>query len=116
MIPGPLGPAGDGPVVVCRLVDAPPFRRFLELQNHRDLALIVSDSLYHDVVRTGLCALNPAEFQPMRVVIKGATFRGHIYCGTGADLPLVTPPGRGSASAWVDSIRRSPLLATLWPR
>lgn len=83
MIQGPLGPAGDAPVVVCRLLDAAPFREFLSLQRHRDLALIVSDSLYRDIICTGFCQLNRADFEPMRVVIKGKTYCGYIHRGTG---------------------------------
>lgn len=88
MIPGPLGPAGEAPVVVCRLLDATPFRRFLRAQEGRNVALIVSDSLYRDVVRTGFCSMDHEAFRSMRVVVKGAVFRGHIYDGTGDDIAV----------------------------
>ncbi|WP_243719300.1 hypothetical protein [Actinomadura sp. KC06] len=78
---GPFGPAGDAPIVVQRLLDAAPLRRLLVDDADRDLAYVVSDSLFEDVVRTGFCALPPEAFQPIKVTAKGATFRGHIMTG-----------------------------------
>jgi hypothetical protein len=81
---GPFGPAGDAPIVVQRLLDATPLRRLLADDAGRDLAYVVSDSLFDDVVRTGFCSLAPREFQAVKVVAKGATFRGHILNGRAA--------------------------------
>lgn len=81
---GPFGPAGDAPIVVQRLLDAMPLRRLLTDDPGRDLAYVVSDSLFEDVVRTGFCALPPHEFQAVKVVAKGAAFRGHIHTGRAA--------------------------------
>ncbi|MFP3969158.1 hypothetical protein SMC26_43165 [Actinomadura fulvescens] len=78
---GPFGPAGDAPIVVQRLLDAGPLRRLLVDEPGRDLAYVVSDSLYEDVVLTGFCALPPAGFQAIKVMAKGAAFRGHIFTG-----------------------------------
>ncbi|MFI0483331.1 hypothetical protein [Actinomadura sp. 9N215] len=78
---GPFGPAGDAPIVVQRLLDAAPLRRLLVDDAARDLAYIVSDSLFEDVVRTGFCALPPEAFQAIKVTAKGAAFRGHILTG-----------------------------------
>ncbi|REE94863.1 hypothetical protein [Thermomonospora umbrina] len=86
---GPFGPAGDAPIVVQRLLDAGPLRRLLADQPERDIAYMVSESLYDDVVRTGFTRMVPGDFQPIRVTAKGATFRGHIHTGdpeTFADL------------------------------
>lgn len=92
LIPGPLGPAGDAPVVLCRLLDATPLREFLAVQPHRDLALIVSNSLYQDVVRTGFCPLDPADFTQIRVVIKEVPYCGYIYhSGDHKDLAADRP-------------------------
>ncbi|WP_207939453.1 hypothetical protein [Actinomadura darangshiensis] len=82
---GPFGPAGDAPIVVQRLLDAMPLRRLLTDDADRDLAYVVSDSLFDDVVRTGLCALRPGAFTAVKVAAKGATFRGHILTGRVAD-------------------------------
>lgn len=73
---GRFGPAGDAPVVVSRLVDAAPLRRMLAERCDRDLALVVSASLYDDVVRTGFCALDATEFKPIRFSVKGIGYRG----------------------------------------
>ncbi|XRQ13906.1 hypothetical protein ACN3XK_24380 [Actinomadura welshii] len=81
---GPFGPAGDAPIVVQRLLDAAPLRRLLDGDRDRDLAYVVSDSLFEDVVRTGFCALRPQAFQPIKVTAKGAAFRGHMLTGRAA--------------------------------
>lgn len=81
---GPFGPAGDAPIVVQRLLDAAPLRRLLVDDAERDLAYVVSDSLFDDVVRTGFCALPPQAFQAIKVTAKGTAFRGHILAGRAA--------------------------------
>lgn len=78
LTPGPFGPAGDAPIVVSRLLDAEPLRRLLAEQQDRDLALIVSQSLYQDVVRTGFCSLDPDEFHAVRVNAKGMQYDGFV--------------------------------------
>jgi class 3 adenylate cyclase len=78
LTPGPFGPAGDAPIVVSRLLDARPLRRVLADQQELDLALIVSQTLYQDVIRTGFCALDPDEFQAVRVNAKGMRYQGFI--------------------------------------
>lgn len=78
---GPFGPAGDAPIVVQRLLDAAPLRRLLIDDADRELAYVVSDSLFEDVVQTGFCALPPGAFQAIKVTAKGAAFRGHILTG-----------------------------------
>jgi hypothetical protein len=81
LTPGPFGPAGDAPIVVSRLLNAKPLRRALSDYPDRDVALIVSSSLYHDVVRTGFCALDPDGFQPVRIVAKGIAYPGFVQHG-----------------------------------
>jgi class 3 adenylate cyclase len=76
---GSLGPAGDAPVVASQLVDMDAGRRFLDAHPERDIAVIVSSSLYGDVVSTGFCSLNPADFEVIRDVIKGVSYHGFIY-------------------------------------
>ncbi|MFI0482650.1 hypothetical protein [Actinomadura sp. 9N215] len=77
--PASFGPAGDAPVVVSRLRDARPLRRYLAVHPERNVALIVSDPLFREVVCSGFCALPPTDFQPIRTTIKGAAYQGHIY-------------------------------------
>jgi class 3 adenylate cyclase len=88
MIEGPLGPAGDAPIVVSRLLDAAPLRDYLTEHPDRDLALVVSDSLFKDVVGSGFCAVNPADFIGLEVEIKEKSYRGHIHHAD--PLPLTT--------------------------
>jgi hypothetical protein len=78
LTPGPFGPAGDAPIVVSRLLDAKPLRRILSDQDDRDIALIVSQTLFQDVVRTGFCSLGPEDFQPVRMNAKGVQYHGFI--------------------------------------
>jgi hypothetical protein len=78
LTPGPFGPAGDAPIVVSRLLDARPLRRLLVEQQERDLALIVSHSLFQDVVRTGFCSLDPEDFRAVRVNAKGIQYNGFL--------------------------------------
>ncbi|GAB3990192.1 hypothetical protein GCM10029978_117420 [Actinoallomurus acanthiterrae] len=77
LTPGPFG-AGDAPIVVSRLLNAKPLRRVLADQQHRDVALIVSQTLYQDVVRTGFCSLDPQDFQAVRVNAKGILYHGFV--------------------------------------
>ncbi|WP_433475989.1 hypothetical protein ACQPZP_02505 [Spirillospora sp. CA-142024] len=77
--PAVLGPAGHAPVVVSRLVDARPVRRYLDVHPERNVALIVSDQIFRDVVDSGLCALPPAHFSQVRTVIKGIRYAGYLY-------------------------------------
>ncbi|WP_245667627.1 cyclic nucleotide-binding domain-containing protein [Actinomadura macra] len=72
---GPFGPVGDAPIVVSRLLDAAPLRRLLDT---RDLAYVISDSLYDDIVQPGFCSLRPAEFHGIKVLAKGLEYRGHM--------------------------------------
>ncbi|WP_067831960.1 hypothetical protein [Actinomadura kijaniata] len=88
---GPFGPSGDAPVVVQRLLDAGPLRRLLADDPGRDLAVVVSDSLYADVIRTGFSALPPNGFQPIRITAKGTVFQGHL---------LVRDPSTSRPGPW----------------
>lgn len=77
--PVSLGPAGDAPVVVSRLLDARPLRRYLTVRPRRNVALIVSAQVYREVVCSGFCALVPAHFRSIRTTIKGIPYHGYIY-------------------------------------
>ncbi|SPT58840.1 cyclic nucleotide-binding domain-containing protein [Actinomadura madurae] len=79
-----LGPAAD--VVVQRLLSSRPLRRYLRVHPERNVALIVSDLIFRNVVRSGLCALPPEQFRPIRTVVENTVYRGHIYLpGKGTD-------------------------------
>ncbi|MFG2091595.1 hypothetical protein [Spirillospora sp. NPDC048824] len=91
---GPFGPAGDAPIVVQRLLDAAPLRRLLADDADRDLAYVISDSLFEDVVQTGFCALPPAAFRAIKVTAKGAVLGGHILTGRAERRGGVEPSPR----------------------
>lgn len=92
---GPFGPIGDAPIVVSRLLDAPPLRKLLAERRDGDLGLVVSDALFQDVVSTGFCSLAPAEFTAIRVTAKGTCYRGYIRKNAAAvDSAELTPFAR----------------------
>ncbi|TDC59053.1 hypothetical protein E1200_32570 [Actinomadura sp. GC306] len=93
LIDGPLGPAGDAPIVVSRLLDAAPLRHYLSEHRDRDLALVVSDTLYKDVVTSGFCSLHPADFFALEVEIKERIYRGYVHHRAPASS---TTPNRSS--------------------
>lgn len=92
LVPGPFGPAGDAPIVVSRLLDATPLRRLLTDQQERDVAMIVSRSLFEDVVRTGFCSLEPNEFQSVRVAARGISYHGYLHQRSNELHITVKPP------------------------
>ena len=110
--------------MVSRLLNAKPLRRVLADHPDRDVALIVSSSLYRDVVSTGFCALDPDGFQAVRVIAKGVLYHGFIQRtpsqplgnkvvrapGDDAVLPLPVSTAENSASALV------PLLSKILNR
>jgi class 3 adenylate cyclase len=100
LTPGPFGPAGDAPIVVSRLLDAKPVRTYLAQRQDLDLALVVSASLYQDVVSTGFCSLDPDRFQALRIKVKGTSYQGYTYA----------PAGRGRRAALIpqQSVPRRP--------
>jgi hypothetical protein len=75
---GRFGPVGQAPIVVSRLLDARIARKALAESTERDLVLIVSANLYHDVVETGFYGLDATRFSPVRVTVKGATYCGYL--------------------------------------
>ncbi|MEV5826711.1 hypothetical protein AB0L25_14130 [Spirillospora sp. NPDC052242] len=54
-------------------------RRRLAERPGRDLALIVSDRIYRDVVGSGLCALRGSDFHRVDLTVKGRAYRGHLH-------------------------------------
>ncbi len=93
---GHLGPVGDAPIMASRLVDVEAGRRHLRTHPERDITVIVSGSLYHDVISTGFCPMDPADFEAFRVVIKDIPYDGYLYpkqpAGTnGTDRPFWRP-------------------------
>ena len=75
---GRFGPVGQAPIVVCRLLDARAVRHTLAEKLDMDLVLVVSSTLYHEVVQTRFYGLNPALFKPHRIKAKGTTYTAYI--------------------------------------
>ncbi|MFF8805630.1 hypothetical protein [Streptomyces omiyaensis] len=65
-----LGHAGPAPVAVARYVNAPQVKTVLAVLTSADLAVIVSDRLYQDVVRFGQAGLDPAQYVRAHVQVK----------------------------------------------
>jgi class 3 adenylate cyclase len=98
---GPLGAAGDAPVVASRLVNVDAGRQFLRERPEDDIALIVSASLYQEVISTGFCTMDPADFAAFQIVVKGTPYSGYLYQGQLGNLPDQTPSRTtGSHLGW----------------
>ncbi|WP_380282021.1 hypothetical protein [Kitasatospora purpeofusca] len=81
-----LGYAGPAPVAVARYVNAPQVKAVLAALTSADLALIVSDRLYQDVVRYGHPGLDPAQYVRVHVQVKEFEGYGWIHVpGHGPD-------------------------------
>ncbi|MFB4318002.1 hypothetical protein [Actinomadura sp. 21ATH] len=78
---GVFGAVGRAPIVVSRLVDAEVLREELRGNPELDLVLIVSGSLYADVVETEFGGLDPSDFRPVDIRAKGVTYPAYIRRG-----------------------------------
>jgi class 3 adenylate cyclase len=76
--PGRFGPVGAAPVEVSRLVDAEIVRQQLRQRDDLDIALIVSATVYHEVVQSRLHDLHPEVFRRAVVRSKGITYTGYL--------------------------------------
>ncbi|MGW7428749.1 hypothetical protein ACWGIN_04285 [Streptomyces sp. NPDC054861] len=74
-----LGYAGPAPVALARYLNADQLKRVLEGIDSTDLALIVSDRLYQDVVRLRGQGLDPRTFAKVHVKQKEFTGYGWIH-------------------------------------
>ncbi|MEU0449354.1 hypothetical protein [Streptomyces tendae] len=70
-----LGHAGPAPVAVARYVNALQLKAVLATVTAADLAVIVSDQLYKDVVRSGQRDLDPVHY--VRVHVREKEFGGY---------------------------------------
>ncbi|WP_141582322.1 hypothetical protein [Actinomadura sp. WMMA1423] len=75
---GCLGPVGRAPIIVSRLLDSGSLRRELARRTDTNLALIVSDSLYNDVIETQLGGLQPGAFRRVVVRAKKISYPAYI--------------------------------------
>ncbi|KOV36821.1 hypothetical protein ADK60_06275 [Streptomyces sp. XY431] len=70
-----LGHAGPAPVAVARFVNAPQLKGALAALTSANLAVIVSDRLYQDIVRGGHPGLDPAQY--LRAHVQAKEFGGY---------------------------------------
>ena len=80
--PGRFGPVGTAPVAVSRLADAEIVREQLRQRADLDIALIVSATVYNEVVQSRLHDLDPGAFCHSIIRAKGLAYVGYIYQGT----------------------------------
>ncbi|MBL0777365.1 hypothetical protein G6541_08395 [Streptomyces albidoflavus] len=73
--PAALGFAGPAPVAVARFLNAPQLKNALSALRGADLAMVVSDRLFQDVVRSRARGLDPDLYA--RVHVNRKEFRGY---------------------------------------
>jgi hypothetical protein len=110
---GPLGPVGGAPIVTSHLVDLEAGRRHLRMHQHRDVTVIVSASLYRDVISTGFCSMDPDDFEPFHAMVKEIPYAGFLYPkrpagAVGAAPALTRPPRRAHDGRRLKTIARFP--------
>ncbi|GAA2432522.1 hypothetical protein GCM10010191_53200 [Actinomadura vinacea] len=98
--PGPAGFNGAAVVECFRLLDSPPAKAALEDHPHAELAVIVSDHLYQDVIRNGFRDLRPEDFWPVRSTLpdKGFAANAWLYVSDRTGGPA-SPPSDTAAQA-----------------
>ncbi|MBV9858003.1 MAG: hypothetical protein JOY82_26330 [Streptosporangiaceae bacterium] len=79
--PGRFGPVGAAPITVSRLADAQVLRQELRRRNDIDVALIVSATVYEEIVRSRFHDLEPEAFSRTIIRTKGTTFIGYLFKG-----------------------------------
>lgn len=90
-----LGHSGPAPVAVARYLNAPQLKRVLEAIDSTDLAVIISDRLYQDVVRLRGQGLDPERYAKAHIRQKEFSGYGwiHVPEHDPAELePLVADP------------------------
>jgi hypothetical protein len=73
------GPVGLAPIVISRLVDAEIVRQQLRQHSNLDIALIVSATVYDEVIQSRLQGLHPEAFHRRIVRVKGDSYVGYVY-------------------------------------
>ncbi|MEW2354879.1 hypothetical protein [Spirillospora sp. NPDC029432] len=94
------GRSGQGPVEVARLCDSPPLRAALK-ESRADLAVMLSDRIFTDVVRHGhALSVAPEDFREVKVEVKEFRERAWLWIPRGRDvhsLTLALPPAEAPA-------------------
>ena len=90
--PGCFGPVGRSLVEISRLVDSDAVRQQLRQRNDLDVALVVSSTVYHEVIQSGLRDLDPGGFRRVCTRAKGISYVGYLSENT------LTRPGPAELS------------------
>jgi hypothetical protein len=77
--PGRFGPVGTALVAISRLVDCEVTRQQLRQRNDLDITLIVSATVYDEVIQSRLHDLNPEAFRRVTIRAKGISYVGYLY-------------------------------------
>ncbi|TDC83520.1 tetratricopeptide repeat protein [Actinomadura sp. 7K507] len=106
--PGPAGFNGTAVIDCFRLLDSPPVKAALEDHPQAQLAVIVSDHLFQDVVRNGFRSLRAESFWRVRSTVagKGFSMDSWLYVSDRTGGPAEAPSG--SAGAPDDAIGPEP--------
>ncbi|MFC5181834.1 hypothetical protein [Actinomadura harenae] len=84
------GRSGAGPVDVARLCDSPPLRTALK-ESRADLAVMVSDRMFTDIVRNGhALSVAPEDFREVQVKVKEFSERAWLWIPRGRDVHSLT--------------------------
>ncbi|BDM73659.1 hypothetical protein HEK616_71460 [Streptomyces nigrescens] len=94
------GVSGRAVDLACRLADSPVGRQLLDAER-ADLVLVVSESLYEDVVRSGGKFIEPARYSRARLALKEGAVTAWFHL-PGRDAPAIPDgldPGEGRTRA-----------------
>ncbi len=93
--PGPAGFNGTAVIDCFRLLDSPPVKSALEDFPNAQLAVIVSDHLFQDVIRNGYRSLRAEDFWRVRSTLpgKGFSMDAWLYVSDRAGGPVGAPSG-----------------------
>ncbi|WP_030810834.1 hypothetical protein [Streptomyces sp. NRRL S-337] len=98
------GVSGRAVDLACRLADSPVGRQLLDAER-ADLVLVVSESLYEDVVRSGGKFIEPTRYSRARLALKEGAVNAWFHL-PGRDAPAIPDgldPGEGRARTVADT-------------
>jgi hypothetical protein len=78
VLPGRFGPVGTALVAISRLADAEPARKQLRQRSDIDIALVVSATVFDEVIQSRLHDLNPEVFHRIIIRAKGISYVGYL--------------------------------------
>jgi hypothetical protein len=94
----PFGPQGDALITACRLNEAEPLKEALTRRTDADLAFIVPDDLYQDVIRHNFGSLRSAYFTQVKISVK--EYHGVAWMHLPTSGPVQDAADAAAASMW----------------